>query len=105
MIGFESSRRRREICIRSALGARPHVLQTMVLRDTLRLVVLGTGGGLVIAYWAARCLLSLLFEVDARDPRIVIGAAAALGATAVSAAWLPARRAARTDPASVLRAA
>jgi ABC-type lipoprotein release transport system permease subunit len=55
------------------------------------------------SWWAARFLAPLLFRVEARDPMTFAGTAAVLVAVGALAAWVPARRAARLDPASVLR--
>jgi ABC-type lipoprotein release transport system permease subunit len=67
-------------------------------------VIVGILAGLIVTYWAAKFLQSFLYQVDARDPVTYVLVALALIATAIMAAWLPARRAARTDPATVLRA-
>jgi hypothetical protein len=62
-----------------------------------------TALGLAGSLWAAQFVGPLLFQVESRDPVTFAGAAGVLVATAVLAAWLPARRAARLDPATVLR--
>jgi ABC-type lipoprotein release transport system permease subunit len=59
--------------------------------------------GLAGSLWAARFVETLLFQLEARDPVTFAGAAAVLVAVSVVAAWIPARRAARLDPAMVLR--
>jgi len=97
--------RRREMGIRLALGARSGGLQRRVIVEALRPVVPGAAAGLVVTWWAALYLQSFLYEVDARDPWTFGAVALVLVATAAIAAWLPARRAAKTDPASVLRVA
>jgi ABC-type lipoprotein release transport system permease subunit len=60
--------------------------------------------GLVAAWWAAVFLQSFLRDVDARDPWMLAFVAAVLVLTSVVAAWIPASRAARVEPARVLRA-
>ena len=69
--------------------------------------VFGCGGGAAIgstlSVWASRFAASLLYGVEPRDPMTLIGAVGALTAVAACAGWVPARRAARVDPAAVLR--
>jgi ABC-type antimicrobial peptide transport system permease subunit len=62
-------------------------------------VALGTGVGL----WVTRGLATLLYGLPSRDPTTIVGAAVLLGLVGVLAAWLPSRRAPRTDPAAVFR--
>jgi putative ABC transport system permease protein len=95
--------RRREIGVRMALGARRTQVVTWILRHGAGLTVLGLGLGLLGAMASSRWLESLLFGVSPTEPAVLGGVAALLAAVALSAAWLPARRAARIDPAEVLR--
>ena len=67
------------------------------------LFVAGLAIGLAGSLWAAQFLRPLLFQVEARDPATFAAAAGVLVAAGLLAAWLPARRAARLDPATVLR--
>jgi len=67
------------------------------------LIAAGLGFGLLGSLWAARFVEALLFRLDTRDPATFAGAAAVLVAVGVLAVWMPARRAARLDPAVVLR--
>jgi ABC-type antimicrobial peptide transport system permease subunit len=101
---FDARTRRAEMGVRLALGATPRALRRLVL--TRALVPTGTGaaGGLVAAWWAGTYLQAFLHQVDARDlgPLSMVGAVL-IGAAAL-AALLPARRAGRVDPATVLRA-
>jgi len=60
--------------------------------------------GIVLSLWAAQFLQSFLHHVDARDPWTYALVALTLVTAAVAAAWIPARRASRTDPTEVLRA-
>jgi predicted permease len=101
---FDVARRRREMGVRLALGATPGDLRRTVIGTAVRPVLIGAAGGLTTALWAAQFLQSFLVDVDARDPWTYALVALVLVATAVVAAWLPARRAAKTDPAQVLRA-
>jgi len=65
--------------------------------------VAGLALGLVASLWAAHFVGPLLFQVEPHDPATFASAAGVLVAAGVLAAWLPARRAARLDPATVLR--
>lgn len=92
-----------EIGVRVALGAEPRRIVRVVFRGVGVLIASGLVLGLVAAVWAARFVETLLFELDARDPWTLASAAAVLTLVGVVAAWVPARRAARLDPARVLR--
>jgi predicted permease len=100
---FSVSRRRREIGVRLALGARPSGIVGLVLRRVVWMVSLGIVGGALISIWASTFVASLLFGVTAHDPVVFVAAAGVLGAVSLVAGWLPARRAARLDPSGILR--
>lgn len=95
--------RRREIGVRMALGARRGQVLGWILRHGVGLTVLGLGLGVLGAVASSRWLESLLFGVSPTEPVVLAGVTVLLAAVALSAAWLPARRAARIDPAEVLR--
>jgi predicted permease len=103
VLSFSVTRRRREIGVRMALGARPAEVAGMVVRQSAVL----TGGGLAIGAVAAALLArtaeSLLYGVKPLDPVAFGAALALLAAVALAAALVPAWRAARVDPASTLR--
>jgi ABC-type antimicrobial peptide transport system permease subunit len=96
-------RRRAEIGIRLALGAQTGAVQRMVLRRVTMLVTVGLVIGAIGSWWAARLVASLLYDIPARDPNTVALASLVMLIAAGAAGWLPARRAARVDPAVVLR--
>lgn len=98
-------RRRPEIGVRMALGAEAGRVASMVLSQGLRLVVVGVALGLVGAWATSRLVASLLYEVQPRDPLTFGAVATLLIGVGALAAWLPARRATRVDPAEVLREA
>jgi predicted permease len=102
MTAYAVSRRKAEIGIRMALGARASRVVTMVLRGIAIPVGLGLAFGAALGYWAARYVGTLLYNLDARDPLTFVGAAVFLTVVSLFAAWLPARRAAGIDPARVL---
>jgi ABC-type antimicrobial peptide transport system permease subunit len=99
------SRRRMEIGIRMALGASATAVERAVLARVAVLSMLGIAIGVIAAVWAGRAVETLLYRVSARDPLTIGGSALALTTIAIAAGWLPARRAARIDPAAVLREA
>jgi predicted permease len=92
-----------EIGIRIALGAPPRTLVMAVVNRALRLVVAGVGVGLVGAWALTRVLGALLFEVGATDRPTFVGVATVLVVVATVASLIPARRATRVDPLTVLR--
>ncbi len=103
VLAFNVGRRTREIGIRMALGgSRLDVIRSVLARG-LALVVPGLVVGVGCAYAGTRLLESQLFEVSTRDPLTYAAGAAVLLATAIAAACIPARRAARIDPLEALR--
>ena len=86
-----------------ALGASAGAVQRLVLTEAGRLLAAGAVAGLALALPASRFLRSLLYGVRPTDPRIYAGAIVVLAAAGFLACWLPALRAARTDPAMALR--
>jgi predicted permease len=103
MVAHAVRARQTEISLRMALGARPGGIVRLVCQRVGVLILTGIGIGLAASLWAARFVAPLLFEIDARDPLTFVAAAVVLVAVGGVAAWLPARRATRLDPASVLR--
>ncbi|MFI5176991.1 MAG: ABC transporter permease [Vicinamibacterales bacterium] len=101
---YSVGRRRREMGVRLALGARPSGVVRLVLRRVVWLVLAGVVLGTVLSVWASRFVATLLFGLQPRDPATFIGAAVLLVAVGVLAGWLPARRASRVDPTVALRA-
>jgi len=94
----------REIGVRTALGAsRPQIL-AMILKQGVRLSIAGVVIGVVVAAMASRGLTTLLFGVSPLDPWSYGAVIALLVGVAAAASWIPARRAARVDPAQTLRA-
>jgi predicted permease len=96
--------RAREFGIRLAIGADPRAVVGLVLGEGAVLaalgVALGIGGAMVITRW----LVSLLYEVSPTDPIVLVSLPLSLGAIALAACYIPARRAAKSDPLAVLRA-
>jgi len=103
VVSFVVAQRTPEIGVRMALGATPGAVVRLVLGHAARWTFAGAALGLVGSLFAARLLAAMLFHVSARDPWILAVAVAALSATALLAAWVPSRRAARIDPIQALR--
>ena len=103
VVAFVVSRRTREVGIRMALGARAADVLGLVLRQGMAPVLAGLAAGLALALSLGRLGSSLLFEVPPHDVATLAAAAAVLTAAALLACALPARRAARIDPAQALR--
>jgi ABC-type antimicrobial peptide transport system permease subunit len=102
-MAYSLGRRTREIGVRTALGARSADILWMALASGLILVLAGAGLGVAVALAGARLVASLLYGVAPSDPATIAGAVTLLLAVALLACWLPARRAARVDPAVALR--
>jgi putative ABC transport system permease protein len=93
----------RDIGIRLALGGEPSRVRRMVILEGLRVVAVGVAIGVGTAFFTARLLTTILFGVSATDPRTIAGVPLALLATAALACLAPGLRAARVDPAEILR--
>jgi len=100
---FAVSSRRREMAIRSALGAPPRTLTQLVLASVLRPVAAGLILGITAAISAIQLVRSLLFGVGPLNPAVLIGTIIIFLASAAIAAVVPVRKAAALDPASVFR--
>lgn len=96
------SRQTHDIGIRMALGAEGQAVLAPILRQGLRLALLGVGIGLVAAAVVTRFMRSLLFGVSSLDPLVYVTVALLLLAAAALASYLPARRATRLDPVEAL---
>jgi putative ABC transport system permease protein len=86
-----------------ALGAASADVSRLFVRHGLVLTAIGLVCGLAAAAGITRVMAALLFGVNAVDPATYVAVALSLGGTAVLASYLPARRAARVDPAGALR--
>ena len=103
LLSYTVAERQQELSIRLALGARPHGVLLMVIRQGLRLAVIGSAAGLGIAYLAARNVSSMLYGVTPGDPVALAAGASVAVIAAIGACLLPALRAARLDPIAGLK--
>ncbi|MEP6763507.1 MAG: ABC transporter permease [Gemmatimonadaceae bacterium] len=103
VMSFTVAQRTREVGIRMALGARGDQVLRLILRSGTEVVVVAIIIGVAGALATGRYLQSQLYNVGASDPTTMVGVPLILAAVALIACWLPARRAARVDPAVTLR--
>jgi putative ABC transport system permease protein len=103
LLAYSVAQRTKEIGIRMALGAQGRWVIALVLKGGARLVLIGVGLGLPLAWAASRWVKSLLFGLTPTDPAVIVGAVVLLMAAAQLAAYLPAHRASRVDPLVALR--
>ena len=103
VLAFSVSARTNEIGIRMSLGADSGMVQRMVLAEGGVLLVAGLLLGVLGAILTTRLIQGLLFGVAPDDPVTIIGVSALMAAIGVAACWIPARRAARIDPALAMR--
>jgi ABC-type antimicrobial peptide transport system permease subunit len=104
VMAYNVNQRTMEIGVRMALGARPGDVVRMVVGQGLRLVLYGLAIGLAGAWFAGNALAHFLPGVSAYDPVTIAAVTLLLTGVALFASWLPARRAARTDPMVALHA-
>ena len=103
VMAYVVSQRIREIGVRIALGAPPACVQRQFVAEGLRALSLGLGIGLMLAIAGSHVLVRVLFGLSPLDSTTFAGVAALLATIAVTACWLPARRAANVDPMEALR--
>jgi putative ABC transport system permease protein len=103
VISYAVAQRRRELGVRLALGARPQEILRLVIGQGMLPVVTGIALGMAASVFLARWVSSLLFGTSAADPATLAAAAITLSGTGLLACYVPARRAAQTDPVVALR--
>jgi ABC-type antimicrobial peptide transport system permease subunit len=104
VMSLHVANRSREFGIRLAIGADPRALVRLVLGEGAVLAALGVVLGIAGAVALTRSLASLLYDVSPTDPSVLLALPLLLAAIALAACYVPARRAARSDPLSALRA-
>jgi putative ABC transport system permease protein len=103
VMAYAVGQRIHEIGIRMALGASPADVQRMILRQGLKLALLGVLLGLAASFALTRLMQTLLFETKATDPVTFSVVTILLVIVALAACWIPAHRATRVDPVIALR--
>jgi putative ABC transport system permease protein len=103
VIAYMVSQRTHEIGVRMALGARRSDVMKLVMGQGLRLTAIGLAIGLIAAFGTSRLLAPLLYGIGANDPATMTAVAIGLAAIALTACYLPARRAMSVDPSVALR--
>ena len=103
VIAFSTALRSQEMAIRLALGSQRSSVMRLILVSGAKLGLAGCGIGVIAAIFATRLLRSLLFQVDALDPVVLVLAAVSIFLLALAASVIPARRAAFIEPVEALR--
>ena len=103
VMSYAVNQRGRELGIRMAMGAEAGMVQRLVMGEGLRVAADGLVVGLGGAWVLTGILESLLFNIAARDPVTFLAGPVVLTLVAIAACWIPARRATRLDPVTVLR--
>jgi ABC-type antimicrobial peptide transport system permease subunit len=103
IVSFSAVQRTREIGIRMALGGTARDVLGLILRQGIRMVILGLAVGVLAALGITRVMTGILIGVSPNDPVTFVAVALLLAAIALAACWIPARRATRVDPGVALR--
>ncbi len=103
VMSYLVAQRTREIGIRMALGAQAASVLNMVMREGLKLSIVGVGLGVAAAIGLTRLMATALYGVRPTDPMTYAAMAILLTVVALSACWIPARRATKVDPLEALR--
>ena len=103
LLAFLVAQRSREIGIRLALGAEPRRVAAMIVREATRLAVIGGAPGLLLAYWGARTMRSLLFGVGPGDPAIIGAGVVLVVLVTLAGSIIPALSAVRVSPLTAMR--
>jgi len=103
LAAYSVSQRMREFGIRMALGAQSRALLQAALGGPFRLLVWGSGAGLILGILASRVLGSIVYSATPRDPLVLAGAVLAMAVVGLLATWIPAQRALSIDPLILLR--
>jgi predicted permease len=104
VISYAGTLRREEMATRLALGAEPHSVFMLVMRQGVTLGLAGAGIGLALAWFSGKIISSRIYEIRASDPVILVAATLLITLITFLATTIPATRASRLNPASALRA-
>ena len=103
VLSLSVASRRREIAIRAAVGAQMGDIRSLIFAEGFRLIAGGVISGIAAALVLSRVLRSFLFEVEPTDPATLIVVGLLFAGVALSACWVPTRRAGKVDPLEALR--
>jgi len=103
VLSLSVASRRREIAIRTAVGAQQRDIRNLVFGEGFRLIAGGVIAGVTVSIILSRVLRSFLFEVEPTDPATLVGVVLLFACVAMLACWVPTRRAAKVDPVEALR--
>jgi putative ABC transport system permease protein len=103
VISYSAAQRTHEIGIRVALGAARRDVLNLIVGEGLKLVLGGLALGLILSFAVTRLIANLLFGTSPTDPAALAGVSVLLLVVALAASFIPARRAAKTDPMTALR--
>jgi putative ABC transport system permease protein len=103
VLSLSVASRRRELAIRSAVGAQQRDIRNLIFGEGFRLIAGGVVAGMAAGLVLSRVLKSFLFEVKPTDPVTLIGVAVLFAGVSLLACWAPTRRAAKVDPVEALR--
>jgi len=103
VLSYVVAERTREIGVRMALGATPGAVRRQVVEQGTKVVLIGVGVGVVVAFATTRLMRTLLFEVKAADPLVFVAMSVMMLAVGMLASYMPARRASNVDPIEALR--
>jgi len=103
MAAYSVSRRLKEIGIRIAIGAQPKEVLSAALGRAFKLLAIGSAAGLALGLLATRILAYIVYHATPRDPLVLTGVVIAMAILGLLATWIPAQRALRVDPLSLLR--
>jgi putative ABC transport system permease protein len=103
VLSLSVASRRRELAIRTAVGAGRRDIRTLIFGEGFRLVAGGVLAGLAAAILVSRVLRTFLYGVEPTDPATLIGVGLLFAAVAMLACWVPTNRAAKVDPLEALR--
>lgn len=103
LAAYSISKRKRELGIRMALGARRTEVLQAALGRAFRLLAFGSAAGLVLGILASRVLAVIVYQATPRDPVVLAGVVVAMMLVGLAATWIPAQRALAVDPLMLLR--
>ena len=103
VLAYTVAQRTREFGLRMALGADGAAVRALVMKQVVKMAIIGGAIGLIIAVGVGRLAQSLLFEMEGHDPLVLTGATFALALVALGAGFIPALRASKVDPMNALR--